>query len=58
MCTDADVDGDTQVTSSNVDLFATCFAAGDPRADLDRDGQFTAADVSRFNASYACACNP
>lgn len=58
ICIDADMNQDFVIDSSDSDLFVSCFAAGDPRADLNRDGQLTIDDVNRFWQSFNCACNP
>jgi hypothetical protein len=58
ICIDADMNGDRVLDAADLELFVSAFAAGDPRADLDRDGQLTTADCDRFWQSFNCACNP
>jgi hypothetical protein len=57
-CIEVDFNGDSQVTSADLEQFVSLFAAGNMRADLDRDGQLTIADFDRFQLGYTCACNP
>lgn len=58
LCIDSDTDRDGSLTSADPLLYADYYIAGDPRADLDRNGQIQATDFTRFLASYSCGCNP
>jgi hypothetical protein len=58
LCVDADSDNDGALTAADPPLFASRFASGDFRADLNRNSQLDAGDVTRFLQSYSCQCNP
>ncbi|MBX3377843.1 MAG: hypothetical protein KF678_12670 [Phycisphaeraceae bacterium] len=57
-CLDADVNHDGALTNLDPAKFVEYFAAGDPRADLNRNAHTDTGDVARFLESFACGCNP
>jgi hypothetical protein len=57
-CLPADFDQNGVLSSADPLAFTAAFAAGDQRADLNRNSMLDTGDVERFCQSYSCGCNP
>ncbi len=52
-----DMDANGVVALSDLSLFLTLYALADPRADIDRDGVVTSADIASFQAAFPGGCH-